>query len=138
MLEFGWGIWQITSNFCITNTQLQWYRKVYNFGISLQGLPQWIEILFKEKKLVSRLQFQFQGGFVGQECVFEFFTEIPGRDKTPDFIFEDFYPEDVNSLQTYTLKSPINTKMIRIIFKSSTDTYGRVIIYKLSFLDDIK
>ncbi|XP_065206716.1 nuclear receptor 2C2-associated protein [Planococcus citri] len=99
---------------------------------SAEGSPQWIEILFKENQQVSEFQFQFQGGFVGQDVEFRFFKEIPSKSTSPDIILNEFYPEDVNSVQTYNLNAPADARSIRILFNSSTDTYGRVIIYKLS------
>lgn len=71
---------------------------------------------------------------MGQQCKFEIFSVPPTKGANPDCVFTDFYPEDVNSLQTYSLKAPVSAKFIRIVFGKSTDTYGRIILYKLSIL----
>lgn len=79
-------------------------------------------------------EFQFQGGFVGQECVFQFYEEQPKNKEPPKIELNDFYPEDINSNQIYSMASPVKTKFIRILFRKSTDFFGRIIIYKLKVL----
>lgn len=68
---------------------------------------------------------QFQGGFVGQECVVELLIEGLG------IMSEPFYPEDNNLLQNFTLSQPQEVKYVRFVFGKSTDFYGRLIIYEL-------
>ncbi|XKL64295.1 hypothetical protein PGB90_004381 [Kerria lacca] len=101
---------------------------------SSEGSPQWIEILFKNNQQIKGLEFQFQGGFVGQKCLFQFYKEQPEKNTEPDVEFSDFYPEDINSIQIYNMKSSVNAKFIRLIFNESTDFYGRVIIYLLRII----
>jgi hypothetical protein len=62
---------------------------------------------------------------------------LPGSDgKT----FEDagaFYPEDVNLLQVFPVPEPMKNKPIshlKLLFKKSTDFYGRVTVYKVDIL----
>lgn len=79
-------------------------------------------------------EFQFQGGFVGQACVFQFFEELPRNNELPKIELDDFYPDDMNSVQTYSMATTVKAKFIRIVFNKSTDFFGRVIIYKLKVL----
>ena len=90
---------------------------------TLQGSPQWISLEFERPVPFSALSLQFQGGFCGKECE----VEIEGKMK-----ILDFYPEDVNKLQTFHLRERAEAvRKIRIIFNSSTDFYGRVTLYLL-------
>ena len=50
-------------------------------------------------------------------------------------IYEEiFYPEDSNSLQHFRLSKPLTENLaskIQLIFKESTDFFGRIIVYSL-------
>ena len=87
----------------------------------------------------------FQGGFVGkvkftkplfkrqQDC------EFLGSDGTEWKLICKFYPEDINSWQTFDVKAKGQTDSgpltkLQILFKESTDFYGRVTIYKLDVI----
>ncbi len=125
LLEFGRG--RIDHNF------IELHAPTLTFSW-FQGSPQWIEILFKDAREVRNLEFQFQGGFVGQKCVLQFYKEQPANDSSPDVELNNFYPEDINGVQTYNLPSPVCAKFIRILFNESTDFYGRVTVYQLKIL----
>ena len=44
----------------------------------------------------------------------------------------DFFPEDINRVQMFNFpEAKTNAKKVRIIFKSSSDFYGRITLYSL-------
>ncbi|XP_077290965.1 nuclear receptor 2C2-associated protein [Arctopsyche grandis] len=86
--------------------------------------PQWVALQWKSPRTISAYNIQFQGGFVGHDCEI-----ILVRDDGSKAI-EPFYPEDNNSVQKFQLKAPCNTKQVTVKFNSSTDFFGRIIIYK--------
>ena len=44
----------------------------------------------------------------------------------------DFFPEDINRIQTFNFPEvKTGVRKIRIIFKSSSDFYGRITLYSL-------
>lgn len=72
----------------------------------------------------------FQGGFVGIECDI---ILMEGQDQT---IVQTIFPEDINDLQTFTLKEPVSispTSKLEFKFKHSSDFYGRVTVYMINF-----
>ncbi|TPX60399.1 hypothetical protein PhCBS80983_g01834 [Powellomyces hirtus] len=103
-----------------------------------QGTPQHIAIDFGSAVKVQALHFMFQGGFTGKEC------EIVGvNNEGADDVWEkvvDFYPEDQNHLQVFPLPTDVaaakSWKRLRIVFKNSTDFYGRVTVYRLDVLGE--
>lgn len=89
---------------------------------------------------IDQIKIQFQGGFVAEECVL--FTAKKSGDNTNGSSLswreiEDAYiePENINSIQDFSLEEvneghrQCNT--MKLSFESSSDFYGRVIIYKL-------
>lgn len=92
----------------------------------LQGIPQWIEVVFKEDCDVSNLSIQFQGGFVGKNCHMDI-VSVAG-----ELISVPFFPEDNNTVQQFSIPS-VQAKRIRIVFENSTDFFGRIVIYNLNF-----
>ncbi|XP_004526348.2 nuclear receptor 2C2-associated protein [Ceratitis capitata] len=100
---------------------------------SSEGLPQWIIIRFESPQAVSKFLFQFQGGFVAKTLSIIIQTEA-GQQISE----ETFYPEDVNSPQSFELQHPVKSKeatIVKILFPSSTDFFGRIILYKLEILE---
>lgn len=91
-----------------------------------QGTPQWIEVVFKEDCDISSLSIQFQGGFVGKNCHTDIDSGVGNLVSVP------FFPEDINTLQTFSVESA-KAKRIRIVFENSTDFFGRIVIYNLTF-----
>lgn len=97
--------------------------------IVLQGSPQFVILEFPEEVCVKEIQIQFQGGFVGKECCLEGGTSSSSL--TPFF---EFYPDDFNTLQTFPVTISRRMKVLKILFSSSTDLFGRITIYKLDVL----
>jgi hypothetical protein len=91
----------------------------------LQGVPQWVSFEFSspDPPTIKQIVIQFQGGFVGQDC----FVEAGD----PLELVENFYPEDINNPQTFTLSKPICAKHVKLVFPKSSDFFGRIIIYSL-------
>lgn len=81
---------------------------------------------FDQEETVCAFQIQFQGGFVGCDCHVEVGPKNTSLKKT-----EPFYPEDSNCIQWFKLKNSVKTKVVRLVFNSSSDLFGRVIVYKL-------
>ncbi|KAI7899478.1 galactose-binding domain-like protein [Cokeromyces recurvatus] len=99
---------------------------------SEQGLPQHILLDFSSPASVQAIVFQFQGGFVGKKCVVVgSIVESPNDYNVP---VDTLYPEDVNSIQTFSFEPTQPLKRIKIIFEESTDFYGRITLYKLDIL----
>lgn len=88
-----------------------------------QGSPQFVQILFEEKKAIGKLEIQFQGGFVGTQC------HVLVNDDTK----VEFFPEDTNKLQTFELNVQECTNL-KIVFGQSTDFFGRITIYQLRLI----
>lgn len=96
-----------------------------------QGSPQWVHVEFPSPVLPSELQLQFQGGFAGKEMHLQ--VKTPGQ---PDGTASarDFYPEDSNVLQRFPLKMDVPISNLRVVFRSSTDMFGRIVLYKLDVI----
>lgn len=93
-----------------------------------QGSPQWIAVDFDEPETVTEIKIRFQGGFAGREC----WTE--SLDTSEKLL--EFYPDDVNSLQSFTLDKPQTVKSIKVVFNNSTDFFGRITIYQFDILGE--
>lgn len=83
---------------------------------------------------VTELRIQFQGGFVGEECIV---SSGPSRgvQKTGwNELDVSVDPEDTNALQEFDLTAVPPAQRtcgtLKIEFESSTDFYGRVTIYR--------
>ncbi|XP_035205162.1 nuclear receptor 2C2-associated protein-like isoform X2 [Stegodyphus dumicola] len=92
-----------------------------------QGSPQWIQLDFPRLVSLEELHIQFQGGFAGKESWIEI------RDGDDMGKVQSIYPEDNNSLQIFSLPKKC-TNCLRVVFNSSTDFFGRVIVYKLDII----
>lgn len=100
---------------------------------SSEGTPQWVIIRFEEPQAVSKFSFQFQGGFAAKTLSIHAETE-DGK----QILEEAFYPEDINSTQSFILNHPIESKeavKIKFLFPSSTDFFGRIILYELEIFE---
>lgn len=81
---------------------------------------------------MSSFSIQFQGGFASKEAHIEIHTVNNGDCKTT--YEQPFYAEDINAVQHFKLnESQTNVKRIKLIFESSTDFFGRIIVYNLKF-----
>ncbi|XP_073847467.1 nuclear receptor 2C2-associated protein [Musca autumnalis] len=97
---------------------------------SNEGTPQYIHIEFEELQQISAFSFQFQGGFAAKDAKIEIQREDGTDNKTQ--YEQPFYAEDINALQTFQLKEPqANVKRVKFVFSSSTDFFGRIIVYNL-------
>ena len=91
-------------------------------------------INFTQLVPLSEFMIQFQGGFAAKTICLETMTASGCSPKT----LYTFYPEDSNKLQKFTLTtkdgepSALTTDNLRFHFTESTDTFGRIIIYKLN------
>lgn len=94
----------------------------------LQGTPQWILINFEEEVDLSEIEIEFQGGFAGKQCSLE-----AGSDSKNLSVVEDFFPEDTNTGQRFRLSETKKAKVFKLVFHNSTDFFGRIVIYRLSF-----
>ncbi|OXU24930.1 hypothetical protein TSAR_015952 [Trichomalopsis sarcophagae] len=93
------------------------------------GSPQWVLISFPQEVDLSSIEIQFQGGFAGQKSHVEAGADSKSLEKV-----QDIYPEDINTTQLFKLNSVTKAKVFKIVFESSTDFFGRIIIYKLSLI----
>lgn len=85
-----------------------------------------MSVKFKATVKISKIEIQFQGGFSCKEVEI---IDMGNPDGKPNFL----YPEDVNNMQTFMLDEPVNLSILRMNLKKPTDTFGRMIIYHLSF-----
>ncbi|KAJ2312347.1 Nuclear receptor 2C2-associated protein [Coemansia sp. RSA 2705] len=95
---------------------------------SEQGTPQHILVEFAQPVYLRELHVQFQGGFAGSKT--RLIDVDCKRDICPLFF------EDNNALQTAKLpaaKQNVARRRIKLQFVSSTDFYGRIIVYSLDF-----
>merc|ERR1712126_555377 len=96
-----------------------------------QGIPQYIRVTLNDKQKSTKLMLkvQFQGGFCGKE------SEICFKNGSEEVLTHNFYPKDDNDYQEFMIESEeIEFDNLQITFKSTTDFYGRIIIYQLSLL----
>lgn len=107
------------------------------------------EVYFHRPVAVHELRVQFQGGFVGMDCIVYQKTTQPqsaegsavgeqsngddvGEWEEMDELFLD--PVDSNEVQTFPAERDSETKdctALRIEFGRSTDFYGRLVVYSL-------
>lgn len=97
----------------------------FSFDFYLQGTPQFISVLLEKEQEISKINIQFQGGFVGQDCWFSSVSE--NGEKNQDL---PFYPEDINSVQTFAINPVVKAKKFTVMFNKSTDFFGRIVVYK--------
>jgi len=102
---------------------------------SQQGLPQFIQLGFKDRVTPKRISITFQGGFVGTRCSLFFSSDsLNNKDWQA---FTTIYPEDVNRRQVFDLV-PVQSELfdegataIKLVFEDSSDFFGRITIYDL-------
>ncbi|KAJ2609144.1 Nuclear receptor 2C2-associated protein [Coemansia sp. RSA 1365] len=78
--------------------------------------------------MLNKISIQFQGGFAGKT------TKLIDLDRKTDIC--PLYPKDNNKLQEFVLpkhEQTVARRRIKIQFMSSTDFYGRIIVYTLDF-----
>ncbi|XP_017556857.1 nuclear receptor 2C2-associated protein [Pygocentrus nattereri] len=96
-----------------------------------QGDQQWVLLEFPVLVKVSELRLQFQGGFSGKSCKLEGCSKEANLEH-----IVDFYPEDNNSLQSFPIQDAPLMQKLKIVFESSTDFFGRIIVYSLDVLGE--
>ncbi|KAL5292794.1 NR2C2AP family protein [Megaselia abdita] len=97
---------------------------------SSQGDNQFITIQMEEPQSISSFNVQFQGGFATAEISVILDDNKGGSEKL------DFYPEDINAVQSFTLKNTVKDVVkIQLMLNKTTDFFGRIIIYKLEFFN---
>ncbi|KAJ2821320.1 hypothetical protein FBU31_004944, partial [Coemansia sp. 'formosensis'] len=97
---------------------------------SAQGTPQHIDVQFKVPVKLTAIRIQFQGGFAGKATNL-FDLSQPSQPLCP------LHPKDNNSVQVLLLPESLHDTArshVRIQFLSSTDFYGRIVVYALDFL----
>eukprot|EP01138_Halocafeteria_seosinensis_P005732 gb/GECG01005860.1/.p1 GENE.gb/GECG01005860.1/~~gb/GECG01005860.1/.p1 ORF type:complete len:147 (+),score=17.65 gb/GECG01005860.1/:1-441(+) len=98
-----------------------------------QGLPQYLDFNFKHYVNVTTVSLTFQGGFVGSEIKFYGTSSSKRSDLT---YYDTRYAEDSNDEQTFDIN--INgIQRLRIEFTSSSDFYGRVIVYHVRIFGEM-
>lgn len=90
-----------------------------------QGSPQFVAISFSAPQTITKLEIQFQGGFVGTQCY------LLINDCEANKV--EFFPEDSNKLQTFPVNL-VGCQNLKIVFGGSTDFFGRVTIYQLKLI----
>lgn len=81
---------------------------------------------------LKKFEIQFQGGFAAKSiCLQKNSTEANVQETV-----NTFFPEDINSVQTFSLDAPLITNNLKFLFPESTDTYGRIIVYKINMYRD--
>ncbi|KAI8071437.1 galactose-binding domain-like protein [Gongronella butleri] len=96
---------------------------------SEQGMPQHVLLDFGAPVVVEHLDLTFQGGFVGKKCVALGSTATQPNDYT--IPLATFYPQDINSEQSFPVAIASPIQRLKLIFEESTDFYGRITLYKL-------
>ncbi|XP_049272626.1 nuclear receptor 2C2-associated protein [Rhipicephalus sanguineus] len=93
-----------------------------------QGTPQWICLDFSAPAAPSEIHLQFQGGFAGKE------VRVETASSSGVAACCDVFPEDSNALfkQKFSLELDTPVERMRIVFCSSTDMFGRIVLYHLA------
>ncbi|MEE6487904.1 hypothetical protein FKM82_015079 [Ascaphus truei] len=115
----------------VLNRDVKQFGKKYLFDRkedTCWNSDQWILLEFPQSVCVSQLHIQFQGGFSSKTCTLE------GCPNDKEFVkLSDFYPEDTNALQKFSVPN-LSVDKLKISFQNSTDFFGRIIVYHLDIL----
>ncbi|KAJ3341986.1 Nuclear receptor 2C2-associated protein [Entophlyctis luteolus] len=103
-----------------------------------QGQNQWISVALASPKRVASLSvgFMFQGGFSSNEVqVLATLDADAGSDWTSLTVL---YPSDSNDHQLFPLviSEDVSVQSLKFVFASSTDTYGRIVVYKFEIWEN--
>jgi len=102
-----------------------------------QGIPQILVIDFERIVSLSFIKIMFQGGFVGADGIIEVCSR---KEDSFEKISEFHNLFDSNAVQTIPIASSdarINCRYVRITFTSSSDFYGRIVVYSLNIFGQI-
>jgi len=104
---------------------------------------------FHRSVKVSSIGLQFQGGFVPEECTLfaikhQSTLGNASSSSSNDWVeIQDAFiePENINTLQMFQLnecqqEDSLTCVAIKLLFSSSTDFYGRIILYKIVVYGD--
>ncbi|KAJ3034183.1 Nuclear receptor 2C2-associated protein, partial [Rhizophlyctis rosea] len=97
------------------------------------GTPQWILIDLLTPSPLTTLTLMFQGGFAGKDCDLLAVPSTATSDDEWRHVLS-FYPEDNNQRQVFSVPEDVREerwRKLRVVFKGSTDFYGRVVVYAL-------
>ncbi|NXP64623.1 NR2CA protein, partial [Chloropsis cyanopogon] len=106
-----------------------------------QGTSQWVTLDFPRPVRVSELHIQFQGGFSSRLCTLE------GCRTGEELVkISELYPQDSHAMQIsfprtmmglhrFQVEETVLDKL-KITFGSSTDFFGRVVVYHLGVLGE--
>ncbi|NXL76270.1 NR2CA protein, partial [Leptocoma aspasia] len=104
-----------------------------------QGTSQWVTLDFPRPVKVSQLHIQFQGGFSSRLCTLE------GCRTGEELVtISELYPQDSHAMQISLLRMMLHRFQVqetvldklKITFGSSTDFFGRVVVYHLGVLGE--
>ncbi|NWS02726.1 NR2CA protein, partial [Motacilla alba] len=104
-----------------------------------QGASQWVTLDFPRPVKVSQLHIQFQGGFSSRLCTLE------GCRTGEELVkISELYPQDSHAMQIsfprmegrqFQVEQTVLDRL-KITFGSSTDFFGRVVVYHLGVLGE--
>ena len=89
-------------------------------------------VQFAKPTAVTKFEIQFQGGFAAKSiCLQRTSTD---SEITKLETIKIYYPEDKNSIQSFPIPDNplLITDNLKFLFPEGTDTYGRIIVYKLN------
>ena len=90
-------------------------------------------VQFARPMVVAKFEIQFQGGFAAKSICLQRSSKDSGIAK-----LETYYPEDINSIQSFPVPhSCLPTDNLTFLFPEGTDTFGRIIVYKLNLYQDL-
>ncbi|KAJ2551089.1 hypothetical protein IWW35_002979 [Coemansia sp. RSA 1878] len=95
---------------------------------SEQGTPQHILVEFAPCVRIHSVCVQFQGGFAGKD------TRLIDMDRKEEICA--LFPDDNNKVQVLELpktEQGVARRRIKLQFATSTDFYGRIVVYSLDF-----
>ncbi|NXG21345.1 NR2CA protein, partial [Grallaria varia] len=109
-----------------------------------QGICQWVTLDFPHPVKVSQLHIQFQGGFSSRLCTLE------GCRAGEELVkISELYPQDSHAMQISFATSGLGPTpfggfqveetvldKLKITFESSTDFFGRIVVYHLGVLGE--
>ncbi|NWZ39028.1 NR2CA protein, partial [Brachypodius atriceps] len=103
-----------------------------------QGTSQWVTLDFPRPVRVSQLHIQFQGGFSSRLCTLE------GCRTGEELVkISELYPQDSHAMQIsfprmvtgFQVEETVLDKL-KITFGSSTDFFGRIVVYHLGVMGE--
>jgi len=105
-----------------------------------QGTPQYVQLDFLSPVVPKRISLTFQGGFVGTHCSVDVCNIAEDGHSMEWHTLTHIYPENVNKQQSFELKGEEDVQKlvengvqsIKLVFKRSSDLFGRITVYDLN------